>query len=155
MDFWSLKEKALKFKNNMIEKGAKKLAESSMVIKNVKDLEKFIEKSKTKTFTSQETWETKTFLKKVIVIFTEKNSEFFKKALVQLPVLVTKAFSQNIPLKMCDLSLEELKKYKIEKLPSLVIFETEEIVKIINSEDDITKIVTWFNINIEESINNI
>ena len=41
------------------------------------DLEKFIEKSKTTSFTSQKTGETKTFEKKVIVVFGEKDSDFF------------------------------------------------------------------------------
>lgn len=155
MDFWALKNKALKFKNDIVESWAKKLAESSMVINKVEDLENFIEKSKTKTFTSQETGETKTFIKKVIVIFWKKDSDFFKKALIQLPVLVTKAFSQNIPLKMCDTPLDDLKKYGIESLPWLVVFETEKVVKIIQSEDDITKIVTGFTMNIEEAIDNL
>ena len=155
MDFWAIKDKALKFKNDMVEKWAKKLAESSMVINKIEDLESFIEKSKTKTFVSQETGETKKFIKKVIVIFWEKDSDFFKKALIQLPVLVTKAFSQNIPLKMCNIELKDIKKYWVKSLPSLVVFETEEVINVINSEEGITKIVTWLTINIEEAIKNI
>ena len=155
MDFWAFKDKALKFKNDMVEKWAKKLAESSMVINKIEDLESFIEKSKTKTFVSQETGETKKFIKKVIVIFWEKDSDFFKKALIQLPVLVTKAFSQNIPLKMCNIELKDIKKYWVKSLPSLVVFETEEVINVINSEEGITKIVTWLTINIEEAIKNI
>jgi len=155
MDFWAFKDKALKFKNDMVEKWAKKLVESSMVINKIEDLESFIEKSKTKSFVSQETGETKKFIKKVIVIFWEKDSDFFKKALIQLPVLVTKAFSQNIPLKMCNIELKDIKKYWVKSLPSLVVFETEEVINVINSEEGITKIVTWLTINIEEAIKNI
>jgi len=55
MDFAELKKKALKFKDDMIDKGAKKLSESGLVINIKDDLEKFIEKSKTTSFTSQET----------------------------------------------------------------------------------------------------
>ena len=72
MDFTEFKKKALKFKDDVIDKWAKKLAESGLVINSKDDLEKFIEKSKTTSFTSQETWETKTFEKKVIVVFGEK-----------------------------------------------------------------------------------
>jgi hypothetical protein len=126
-----------------------------MVINKVEDLEKFIEKSKTKTFTSKETGETKEFIKKVIVIFAEKDSDFFEKSLIQLPVLVTKAFSQNIPLKMCDVKLEELKKYNIDKLPSLAVFETEKVIKIIDSEEDITKIVKTLSLDINDAIENV
>jgi len=64
MDFAELKKKAIKFGNDMVETWAKKLAESSMVINKIEDLEKFIEKSKTKSFTSSETGITKEFIKK-------------------------------------------------------------------------------------------
>lgn len=152
MDFAELKKKAIKFGNDMVETWAKKLAESSMVINKIEDLEKFIEKSKTKTFTSSETGVTKEFIKKVIVIFAEKDSSFMKKSLVWLPVLITKAFSQNIPLKMCDIKLEELKKYDIKKLPTLVVFETEKIIDVIEWEKDINKITKSLSIDINKSI---
>ena len=152
MDFAELKKKAIKFGNDMVETWAKKLAESSMVINKIEDLEKFIEKSKTKSFTSSETGVTKEFIKKVIVIFAEKDSSFMKKSLVWLPVLITKAFSQNIPLKMCDIKLEELKKYDIKKLPTLVVFETEKIIDVIEWEKDINKITKSLSIDINKSI---
>ena len=152
MDFAELKKKAIKFGNDMVETWAKKLAESSMVINKIEDLEKFIEKSKTKSFTSSETGITKEFIKKVIVIFAEKDSSFMKKSLVWLPVLITKAFSQNIPLKMCDIKLEDLKKYDIKKLPTLVVFETEKIIDIIEWEEDINKITKSLSIDINKSI---
>ena len=152
MDFAELKKKAIKFGNDMVETWAKKLAESSMVINKIEDLEKFIEKSKTKSFTSSETGITKEFIKKVIVIFAEKDSSFMKKSLVWLPVLITKAFSQNIPLKMCDIKIEDLKKYDIKKLPTLVVFETEKIIDIIEWEEDINKITKSLSIDINKSI---
>jgi len=55
MDFKDLKEKVLKFKDETITSGAKKLAESSMVIKSKEDLDKLIAKSKNTKFTSKET----------------------------------------------------------------------------------------------------
>lgn len=147
-----MKKKALKFKDDMIESGAKKLVESSMVINTSEDLEKFIQKSETKSFTSKETWITKEFIKKVIVIFADKNSDFMKKSLVGLPVLITKAFSQNIPLKMCDIKIDELSKYDIKELPSLVVFETEKIIDVIEWEEDINRITKSLNIDINKSI---
>jgi len=75
-----------------------------------------------------------------------------KKSLVWLPVLITKAFSQNIPLKMCDIKLEDLKKYDIKKLPTLVVFETEKIIDIIEWEEDINKITKSLSIDINKSI---
>lgn len=153
MDFAELKKKALKFRDEVVEKSTKKLVESSMVINKIEDLENFIEQSKTKTFTSKETGETKKFIKRVIVIFADKESDFMKKSLIWLPVLITKAFSQNIPLKMCDIKLEELKKYpEIKTIPSLVVFETEKIIYIIEWEEDINKIIKSLNIDINKSI---
>jgi len=147
-----MKKKALKFKDDVIESWAKKLAESSMVINKIEDLEEFIKKSETKTFTSKETWETKKFIKKVIVIFADKNSDFMKKSLIGLPVLITKAFSQNIPLKMCDIKIDELKTYDIKTLPTLVVFETEKIIDVIEWEEDINKITKSLSIDINKSI---
>ena len=152
MDFAEMKKKALKFKDDVIESGAKKLAESSMVINDVKDLEEFIKKSETKSFTSKETWETKEFIKKAIVIFADKNSDFMKKSLIGLPVLITKAFSQNIPLKMCDIKIEDLGKYDIKTLPTLVVFETEKIIDIIEGSEDINKVTKSLSVDINKSI---
>jgi hypothetical protein len=58
------------------------LISSSLVINKIDDLEEFIKKSETNKFTSKETGETKEFIKKVIVIFSEKESDFFKNILV-------------------------------------------------------------------------
>ncbi|MDQ7022776.1 MAG: hypothetical protein Q9M97_04565 [Candidatus Gracilibacteria bacterium] len=137
----------------MIETGTKKLVESSMVINKTEDLEEFIKKSQTKSFTSEETGITKEFIKKVIVIFADRESTFMKKSLIGLPVLITKAFSQNITLKMCDIKLEELKKYnEIKIIPTLVVFQTEKIIDVIEGEEDINKIIKSLTIDINKSI---
>jgi hypothetical protein len=107
------------------------LVNSNLVINKKKDLKDFIKKSETKIFTSKETGETKEFVRKAIIIFAKKESDFYKKSLIQLPILITKAFSQNIPLKMCNIDIEDLKEYKIIIQPCLVVFETEKVVKII------------------------
>ncbi len=155
MDFAELKKKALQLKDEMIEKGAKKLAESSLVLNTEDELNAFIDKSKTKTATIKDTWETKEFVKKVIVIFADNQSEFFEKSLIQLPVLMTKAFSQNTPIKMCDLSLDKLTDHGVKTLPSLVVFETEKVIKIIDSEENITKIVKDMSLDLESAIENV
>ena len=142
MSFKSFKEKAIKFKNttvtkvgkfkrNTVSKAANKLAGSSLVLKTEEDLAKIIAKSKNTTFTSEKTLETKEFTKHSIVIFVKKKSEFYKDALVQVPVLATKAFASNISLKMCDLPLTKLKKYKVKTTPSLALFTNEKLEKLI------------------------
>lgn len=152
MSFWDFKKKALKFKDDIIGKWAKKLWESSMVIKKIDNLNKFIEKSQTKSFTSKETGETKEFIKKVIVVFAEKESSFFEKLLIWLPVLATKAFSQNIPFKICDIDIKDLWEYKIKEQPCLVVFETEKVIKIIEWEENISKIIKKLDIDIIKAI---
>jgi hypothetical protein len=155
MDFKALKEKAIKFKNDTITSWAKKLSESSMVIKTKEDLEKIISKSKNTEFTPQETWVTKIFEKHSIVIFVKKESDFYKDALIQLPVLATKAFTSSISLKMCDIELSKLWKYKIVKTPTLALFTNEKLFKLIVWEEDIKTIVKTLDLDIIKAIKNI
>jgi len=155
MGFKEWKEKAVKFKNESIDKAAKKLAESSLVIKTKEDLDKLIAKSKNTTFTSEETLETKEFVKHSIVIFVKKDSEFYKDALIQVPVLATKAFASNIGLKMCDLDLKDLKKYKITETPALALFTDEKLEKAVLWEENIKKIVKTLDLDIIKAIENI
>ena len=155
MDFKALKEKVLKFKDETITSGAKKLAESSMVIKSKEDLDKLIAKSKNTKFTSKETWETKVFIKHSIVIFVEKKSDFYKDALVQVPVLATKAWTSSISLKMCDLDLKDLSDYKITETPTLALFTDEKLSKVVIWKEDIKTIVKTLDLDIIKAIENI
>lgn len=155
MDFKAIKEKAIKFKNNSIASGAKKLSESSLVIKKIEDLEKHISKSKNITFTSKDTWETKTGIKHSIIIFTEKDSDFYKDALVIMPVLMTKAWTSWIALKISDIDLKDLKKYNISKTPSLALFTNEKLVKVITWDENIKTIVKTLDLDIIKAIENI
>ena len=155
MDFKDLKEKVLKFKDETITSGAKKLAESSMVIKSKEDLDKLIAKSKNTKFTSKETWETKVFIKHSIVIFVEKKSDFYKDALVQVPVLATKAWTSSISLKMCDLDLKDLSDYKITETPTLALFTDEKLSKVVIWKEDIKTIVKTLDLDIIKAIENI
>jgi len=155
MDFKSLKEKAIKFKNDAISKSAKKLSESGLVIKKIEDLDKHISKSKNTSFTSKETGETKNYTKYSIVIFAESGSKFYEDALVAVPVLVTKAWTGWIALKMSDIGLKELKKYKITETPSLALFSNEKLDRVITWEENIKTIVKTLDLDIIKTIENI
>ena len=109
MDFAELKKKALEAKDKLVATSTQKMVESGMVLNTKEELAEFIKKSQTKTITSKETGEEKTFVKKVIVLFAEKDSDFLKKALLQSVVFITKSFSQNVPFKICDLDIKDLK----------------------------------------------
>lgn len=166
MDFKAFKEKAIKFKNTTVKtatklknstitSAAKKLAESGLVIKTKKDLDIFIDKSKNTRFTNKETWVTSKYTKHTIVIFVEKESEFYKDALVQVPVLAAKAWSSSVSLKMSDLDLKDLKEYNIVETPALALFTNKKLSKLVSWEENIKTIVKTLNLDIIKAIKNI
>ena len=145
-----MKDKALEIKDNLVEKSAEKLSESSLVLKDKKDLEEIINKTTPKEFTSKETWEKKVFKKYAVIIFVKKDTNFYKEALIEIPVLATKAWTQNIPLKITNLE------YKwITEFPSLVIFENKKIYKTLSWEENIKKIVKNMDFDIIKLIENL
>lgn len=163
MDFAELKKKALELKKQAVEKGkdavdygAKKLGESSLTLKTIKDLEAFVEKSKN-TYVKMEDGTKKENKKRAVVIFADTGSDFFEKMLYMLPVLVTKAFSQNVSLKLADISMKDIKKeaYKIKKGPTLVVFENMKIIKSLEGEEDIQKVVKSASLDINTTIDSI
>ncbi len=145
-----LKEKAILFKNDVVEKSATSLANSSLVIKQKDDLKKFIDSTIPKEFISKETWEKKIFKRYAIVIFVKKDTTFYKDFLIQIPVLATKAWTQNITMKITDLDYT-----KVKEFPSLVVFENKKVYKIISWENNIKKIVKTFDFDIIKQIENI
>lgn len=156
MDFKSFKDKAIKFKNETIDSAAKKLSESSLVIKTKEDLDKHIAKSKNTSFKSNETGETKTFTKHSIVIFVKKDSEFYKDALIQVPVLATKAWSKSTSLKMSDIDEKiVLEAYWIVETPCLVLFTDTKVSKLVVWEESIKTIVKTLDLDIIKAIENI
>ncbi len=159
MDFESIKKKALELKKKASEKiddavefWAKKIAEKAIDTK--KELEDFIKKSEETIFTSKETWETKTFKHKVVVIFWEEDSDFFKDALIRLPLLKTKAFSSSVKLKLAKSKIEwvDLKEYGVEEIPSMLVFQDKKVYKVIEWEKNIEKITKSLTINLEKEI---
>jgi len=162
MDFKELKEKAKKLKekageyaDKAIVYSSEKLAYSWFTIDSKEKLEEFIEKSENKKFKNKETGEEKTFTKRVIVVFGEEKSDFFKEALYIFPSLLAKAFSQNISLKLAkaDIKDVDLSKYKVKEIPSLVVFESKKVFKVISWKEKILKLVKSLNLDINKEIN--
>lgn len=163
MDFASLKKKALKLKDQAVEKsqqavdfGAKKLSESGFVLKTPTELEAFIQKSKN-SFSKGEQGEKKEYKKRALVIFADTKSDFFEHMLYMLPVLSTKAFSQNIALKLADRDMKELDKeaYKIESGPALCVFENQVLIKTLSGEENIQKVVKSASLDISTTIDSL
>lgn len=151
-----LKEKASEHKQKAIEYGAKKITNSKNTISKKEDLDALIKKSATTSFKNKETWVEKKTKHKSLVIFADEGSEFFEDALYILPVMITKAFTQNISLKLAVSKIEWVKlsdyNVKAKTLPCLVVFEEKKVLKTIEWTENILKLVKSFNININKLI---
>jgi len=154
MDFKSIKEKIIKFKDDAVISGSKKVAQSYIVIKNREDLDVFIGKSKNTYYTNKETGEKKENTRYIVTLFLKKDSTLYEEFLITMPILVAKAWAKSIPIKMCDMNLIDLSELKIIEQPSLVLFKNEKLVKIVTWEENIKTIVKKINLNIIEDIKN-
>ena len=68
-------------------------------------------------------------------------------------MLVTKAFSQNINLKLgikSILSKEDEEHYSIKEYPCIVVFENEKWYKTISGNENITKLVKSIDLDINK-----
>lgn len=157
MDFSKIKNKFIETKNKAVDFSANKLWNSIFTIKNIEELNNAIGKSKNINYTNKETWEIKTYTKNSFVLFWDESSDFFKDSLITFPVLATKAFSQNITLKLAKTNIENLKldDYKIKEIPSLVVFENEKVKTVIEWKENILKLVKSINLDINGEIEKI
>ena len=164
MDFKELKEKALELNKKASEQtqkainyGAEKLTNSGLTINKKEELDILIKKSATTKFKNKETWIEKEYKHKSIIIFAEEWSNFFKDALYMLPIIVTKAFTQSITVKLAKSKIEWVKlsdyKVKANTLPCLVVFEGEKVLKTIEWTQNILKLVKSFDLDINKLIN--
>lgn len=158
MDFKKLlqtaKDKTKEYSEKAVDFSSKKLSESSLTLKKSEDVQKIILASENKNFKNEETWEEKTFTKHSIIIFGDEKSDFFKEALYILPVLATKGFTKNTPVKLAWNNIEafDYKKYGIQEFPSLVLFENKEVKKVITGKENILKLVKTWNFDINELV---
>ncbi len=139
-----------------INYGAEKLTNSKFTVETKQWLDEIIKKSADTKFKNKETWVEKTYKHKTIVLFAEEWSDFFKEALYALPVLATKAFSQNISVKLAKSKIKwvKLSDYKVKPsaLPCLVVFENKKVIKTIEWSEKILKLVKSLNLDINKLI---
>ena len=164
MDFKKIKEKALELKKQAekkrkeaIDYSAKKLAWSGLTISTKEDFKSFVEKSAKTKWQNKETGKVKYFSHRVIIIIWEEKSEFFKKALYQLPVLATKWFTQNTPVKLAKAKITwvDFKEHGVKKAPAIIIFENKKLLKTVSWEENIAKLVKSFDFDINKAIDNM
>jgi len=151
MDFKALTEKAKKMAldatdkvkktaDEALEKTAQSFAKSGAFIRETKEetkqaqLDKLIKENK-----------------KLIIIFWKEESEFFKKALIMFPVIFTKWWAQNFKLKLYPLDADETveAEYKVNKLPTLLIFKERKISETVEGEEAVMKIVKNLSLDVE------
>ncbi len=151
-----LKNKAKEYWEKALDFSSEKLASSSLTISKKAELDSFIKKSENKKFNDPRSWEEKIFVKRVITIFWDENSNFFKEALYILPVLASKAFSQNTTIKLVKVWEDiKLNDYKLKELPALIVFENEKPIKQVLWKENILKLVKSFNLDINSEIDKL
>lgn len=164
MDFKEIKKKALELKDEAAKKSkealdysAGKLAGSKFTIKSVEELEAFRDTSKSTQGKDSKTGEKKTYTHRSIVIFCETDTDFFTSMLYMLPVLEAKAFSQNVKCKLADVSMKGLHKaaYNVGEVPCLVVFENSKIIKTLEGEENIQKVVKSLSLDINKTIDEL
>ncbi|MDD2871357.1 MAG: hypothetical protein PHS49_05175 [Candidatus Gracilibacteria bacterium] len=143
-------------KDEVINKGKQGFFSIKFGVNTKEELDFIIKKSATTSITNPETGEEKSYRHKSMVIFAEQGSEFMKKAYYIVPVIVTKAFSQNIAVKLANSKIEgvDLKKFAVEEnnLPCIAIFEEEKYLKTISGEENILKLVKSLDLDINKLI---
>ena len=143
-------------KDDAIKYGKEKMYTFKIYINSKEEMDFIINKSKTTKLTNKETWEEKIFKHKSIVIFVEEWSDFLKKIYYIIPIIKTKAFSQNISVRLSKWKIEwiDLSHYNVDEsnLPCLVVFEEEKFFKKIEWEENILKLVKSFNLDINKQI---
>lgn len=163
MDFAALKKKALELKDKWVElwkkaidETAKKVGESSLVLKDNDQFLYLVEKSKNSTFET-ESWELKNYTKRSYLIIWDSSKDFFKKMLISLPVFLAKTFSQDAYFKMLDINNKEisLQNYEILEYPCMMVFENKELIKVVYKEENLNKIVKSLSLDINKTVDEL
>lgn len=163
MDFSKLKEKASNLQkkakqaaDDALKYSAGKLADSKFTLKNISEISEVIQESENKK-KKLDSGEEKTFIHQSIIIFCDTKSDFFESLLLGFPVLATKAFSQNVTIKLADIDTEWFKKeeYKIQNFPALVLFENTKVKKVLEGEEKVQKVVKNMSLDINKTIDEL
>ena len=164
MNLQELKQKALQVKDktvamgkNAVEYSTHKLADSKLTLKTLEELEAFVQKSAPTKAKNPTTGEEKTYSHRVIIIFADTKSTFFSSLLYIFPVLSTKAFSQNISLKLADIHMKGLSDsiYAVSQWASLQVFENTKLIKTLSGEENIQKVVKSLSLDINTTIDSL
>lgn len=153
----TLKDKSKQYSDKAVKYSSEKLAASWLTLRKSEDIKKIIDASANKKFKNKETWIEKTFVKQSVIIFGDEKSDFFKEALYILPILATKGFSSNIPVKIAVSWVKEFdyKKNGIEEFPTLAMYENKKLKKVVVGKENILKLVKNWNLDINKLIKEV
>ena len=150
MDFWKFVTTLKTTANKALDASVQSLQKTgAFVIQDVASLEAHIALSKNTTGPSGKVYE-----KTTLLIVGDPETNFFKEALYKLPVLYTKAWSQNISLKLISSKCPwfESTKYNITELPSFIVFHDTKVAKIIAWEEKLNTLVKSLSLDILSAI---
>lgn len=150
-NFWKKTKETF---NNALDYTAEKIWEKSLA-KTKKEVEDIIEASKTTEFFKQETWETKIYKHKTLVMVIDEKTDNFKDLSLIYPILKTKVFSQNMKIIMTNKEIEwwDLsQEYNLEKIPALLVFEDKKLTKTIIWKENLEKIWKSIKMNVEQTL---
>lgn len=128
-----------------------------MTLNTIAELDKFLEKSKTTVGKDSQTGKEKKFKHRIIVIFADTKSDFFTQMLYIFPILSAKVFSQNMHIRLANISMKKLDKdmYHINATEVLVVIENMKVIKTINGAENIQKIVKSLSLDINKSVDEL
>jgi len=164
MDLQILREEAKKFQKKAQKVGEKvlsastdKLVESKYTLSSVSELDACVKKSEETLGTDSKTGKEKKFSHRVVIIFADTKSDYFKSFLYKLPVLITKAYSQWVVCRVADNSMKDLdkKKHKISWEISMVVYENKKVIKVLEGIDNVQKVVKSPSLDINTTIDNL
>ena len=153
---FELKDKAIKLTNDTLDKTLNSIYNSSLAIKNQTEFDSFILKSANTTYKTAE-WIEKEGIRRAAIIYWDFKNPEFKKFLIWLPVLLAKWFSDWLSLKILDTNNTEINKeiYEQYEIPSLFLYENKELTKIVQSMENINKVVKTLNLDINKTIDQL
>lgn len=134
-----------------------KLRDSKFILKDKENFHTIVESSKNKEFTDKKTGISKTFTRRSVIFICQKEGKFTTSILYKLPFILTKSFAQNISfwIILWELKWVELKKYKFQSFPSILLFENWSVSKIIEWEENVQKVVNSMSLDINKTIDEL
>jgi len=164
MDLQILKEEAKKFwrkakkvGEQVLSASADKLIESKYTLETLEEVSDCIAKSAPTIGTDSKTGKEKEFTHRVVILFADYESDFFKTLVYKLPILITKAYSQGVVFRIANIKMKSLdvKKHKISWDICMVVYENKKAIASHVWHEKIQKVVKSPSLDINNTIDTL